>query len=803
MANKNMQGKQSAPRYASIMGQPHMLAYINREEEQMLYDAGGSGNPGPAGIPAFNPNDQGQNINSTQGTSYSGTESANAMMDSLMNATSNDDDNNSPESTNTTNTNVITNPDTEWKTTTMHGQTVQYTGTPGQGDFFLKDPGYMDPYEYMDLIGADYDEDGNWTYDNADGSTVYSDNAAFDMSHYNKDEDHAADVAFYAANPNATITTEQYGKAIVVAKALNVATGVLGLGYKAIVELQRRGILPGNTATSYFTENNVPETTQTDTDNTILEMAAAGATNEEITEALDDLAVDNSMENKVTALDAMSDAAFEGSNSEDVANNPENYFSDTYFSDNLNATIDPDTKGTNIDRETYAMGDQDDIGVSTIAEEDVALADEVTAGTAKGYNVEKVDGSLSDPKYQATAQTGTVTDDMQVDAEANVLDIEATSKGLNAVGRALNDFAKVDISRVIDTSTVQGKLLAEKLGEGNYVDSKSTILGQMEIISDEFKDSNGNPKIPSWAQAAARNVQKTIAFKGMTGSAATAALANAMMESTLGVAEKEASFFQTLTVENLDNRQEALINKASILSNMEMANLDARMTAAVQNAKSFLQMELTNLDNKQQTELLNTETRVDGLLEDARAVNAERLFSADADNDFTKFYDELSTRIDIHRSDTLNAMAKFNTGELNDNAEFQANLDLSREKFYTDIQYNIDLSNAKWRQSITLAEAEMEFDAAKLDAENMFALTSEGLNRTWDREDAYFDYIWKSSETELERSVDIYKVDKVYETEMRKIGNAEAIAKGKADYEVFKLIGDVADIAEDVWDVFN
>jgi len=41
------------PRETMIGGQPHMLAYINPEEEQMLYNAGGSGEPGPGGVPAF------------------------------------------------------------------------------------------------------------------------------------------------------------------------------------------------------------------------------------------------------------------------------------------------------------------------------------------------------------------------------------------------------------------------------------------------------------------------------------------------------------------------------------------------------------------------------------------------------------------------------------------------------------------------------------------------------------------------------------------------------------------------------
>jgi hypothetical protein len=801
MANKNMQGKQSAPRYASIMGQPHMLAYINREEEDMIRKAGGAGTPGPGGVPAYwtltEPSTWAGGSNYVEGAGFEGVGNFNAS-DNNTNPASNDDDNNSPASTNPTNTNVITNPDTEWKTTTMHGQTVQYTGTPGQGDFFLKDPGYMDPYEYMDLIGADYDKDGNWTYDNDDGSTVYSDNAAFDMSHYNKDEDHAADVAFYTANPDSNITTEQYGKAIAVAKALNVATGVLGLGYKAIVELQRRGILPGNTATSYFTENNVPETTQTSTDNVILEMAEAGATNEEIEEELKKITAQESIENKKLGLDTMADAAYGDSNVEDVTANPSSYFSDTYMSDRV-PDIDPDAAGTSIDKANYQMSEQAPVPIETVGS--TATVDNIVAQSADGYNVQTVDNTLTGEAYKANAQTGEITSNSTVDAAANTINIEETATGLNAVGKALDNFASVDTSRIIDTSTVQGKLLADSLGKNGYVDSNATIKGQLKIISAEFTDSEGNPRIPAWAQSTARNVSRTISFKGMTGTAAVATLSNALMESTLGIAEKEAQFFQTLSLENLSNEQEAVIQKASVLSNMELSNLDARMTAAVQNAKSFLQMDLSNLDNRQQAEILNTQTRVDGIFEDAKAINAERFFSADAANDFKKFYDELNYQVDKHRADSVNEMKRFNTGETNTGRQLQADRDLNREKFYTDLQYNIDLSNADWRQRVELAEYETEFQAARMDAEQMFSLTSEGLNKTWDREDSYFDNIWKSSETELKRFVDLYQIDKTYETEMRKINNEEAIAQGGADYELFKMVNDVFD--SDIWDFFD
>ena len=43
----------NVPRQAQLMNQPHMLAYINPQEEQMLRDMGGAGLPGPDGIPVY------------------------------------------------------------------------------------------------------------------------------------------------------------------------------------------------------------------------------------------------------------------------------------------------------------------------------------------------------------------------------------------------------------------------------------------------------------------------------------------------------------------------------------------------------------------------------------------------------------------------------------------------------------------------------------------------------------------------------------------------------------------------------
>lgn len=378
-------------------------------------------------------------------------------------------------------------------------------------------------------------------------------------------------------------------------------------------------------------------------------------------------------------------------------------------------------------------------------------AGQITDGVVEGYDVATIGDRLDNPQYNVDPVTGKIRDENLVDADSLQIDMQGAATGVNRdgtvnqTGEALNDYAIQKFSDIIDTSTVSGKLLAEQLGEGNYTDSKATILGQMEIISGQFVDANGNPKIPSWAQGAARNVSRTIAFKGMSGTAATAAMATAMMEASLGVAEKEAVFFQTLTTKNLDNRQKSIINKATILSKFELGNLDARETAAVNNAQAFLKMDLSNLTNEQQAEVINTQAKVQALFEDTGAENASRLFTAENQNDFTKFYDQMGVQIDTFNQEQLNLMRKFNTGEINDAAEFNAAMEDSRQKFYADMQFQIDTANAKWRQTVATTNTAMAFEAAAADVKALLDISQEGLNRTWDRADSMLDYIFKGS----------------------------------------------------------
>lgn len=431
-----------------------------------------------------------------------------------------------------------------------------------------------------------------------------------------------------------------------------------------------------------------------------------------------------------------------------IAANPQSFINGPLSLATQVPTIDAFTPGTNIN------GADPKYGLATGPNATAAQGTAATAGNVQGGKANSYEAALTEDKVKQAAMEaakGTVSNGALVDANGIVIDTTKTANGQNALGQALNQSAQQGITNIIDTSTLAGKMLAQTLGEGNYTDAKATLKGQLDILSAEFVDADGNPKIPTWAAGTARAVSKIAAFGGMTGSAATAAMATAIMEASIPVAQADATFFQTVTLQNLSNRQQSTINKASVLANLELANMDARMTAAVNNANAFMQMDLANLSNEQQSRVINTQSRVQSILEDAKSVNAQRLFTAQSQNEMDMFYDNLNASINQFNASQTNAMTQFNVGEQNSTSKFNAQLENQRQEFYKNMQYNIDVSNAKWRQTVTLTNNQMKFDAAATDVKNMVGISVEQLNQLWDRSDAMLDYIWKSSESAEER----------------------------------------------------
>jgi len=77
-------------------------------------------------------------------------------------------------------------------------------------------------------------------------------------------------------------------------------------------------------------------------------------------------------------------------------------------------------------------------------------------------------------------------------------------------------------------------------------------------------------------------------------------------------------------------------------------------------------------------------------------------------------------------------------------------LENERQQFYSKMQFAVDESNAKWRQSVATTNTQMAYDAAAIDTKNYLDLSQEGLNRLWDRTDSILDYVFKGAVSEEE-----------------------------------------------------
>ena len=425
-----------------------------------------------------------------------------------------------------------------------------------------------------------------------------------------------------------------------------------------------------------------------------------------------------------------------------------------------------------------------DLDVPTSAE--TATMQDSRTGGEGAYDVATTEDKIEDVVIGDVS--GELSEGTLIDQAAQV-DLGATARGETEVGSALKDFVSTDISNVIDTSTVAGKLLADELGSGNYVDAKTTVKGQLDILAKDMVDANGNPVIPTWAASGFRSVNRAMAFKGVTGTAAMAAIQGAIMESAIDIAKEDSDFFQTLTISNIDNEQQALINRANIMSKLEIQNLDNRQQALVQNSKSLLELDLTNLDNELQAEILNAEMRSQAIFDAAAEKNIQRKFQAQTEADLMQIYDTLATEVSTFNAKQRSAFAELSLDADLAEQKFNADLANDREQFQIKNQLLIDETNAKWRQDVTKFNKELEFTAAADDVKNSLSISAEALNRLWDETDQIFDYLWRSTENELDRASNLTSTIIGGEYRMRE---ARLAAKASKKSGLFSALGSIA-----------
>ena len=371
-----------------------------------------------------------------------------------------------------------------------------------------------------------------------------------------------------------------------------------------------------------------------------------------------------------------------------------------------------------------------------------------------GYNSASVTNAINETGTSANASTATASSGSLVDVDETQMALEG-----DAATDSLNDVAMYNTSNVLDTSTIAGKLVARDLGEFGFVDSKRTVVGQLDLLQKHFVDPNtGEYKIPGFMADMANSIKGSLNIKGADSQQITAKLATAMMSNLVGIADKEANIMNGIASENMTAKNAQFMQKARILSQLKIANADAKTQALTYNATVVKNLDLANLANQQQAGMLNASQRYLALFEDAKETNLGKRFDITNELDREQWYTTMSTNTGLAIAQMKDAFEKFNLGEVNATARANQAAEMRMFEFEKTHQHQIDQDNVGWRRQVMNTNTQMAFSAAQMDAKTILGITSEQHNRLWNRADMQFNYLATSSESQKDRDLKMFQM---------------------------------------------
>ena len=241
-------------------------------------------------------------------------------------------------------------------------------------------------------------------------------------------------------------------------------------------------------------------------------------------------------------------------------------------------------------------------------------------------------------------------------------------------------------------------------------------------------------------------------------------IANMNFTAEQQIALENSRAANTMELSNLSNKQAVIMAEAAALSQLDIANLNNRQQAAVVNAQNFLQMDMANLSNEQQTELFKSQQNIQALLTDQAAENAAAQFNATSENQTDQFFANLTANVGQFNASQANAMDQFNVNTVNALRQFNAEVQNQRDMFNAQNGLVVAQANAQWRQNIATlnnaAQNESNMDFAK----TINALTSKNLDEIWQRERDNMSFAFTSSESAMDRALQIVLADKELES---------------------------------------
>jgi len=306
----------------------------------------------------------------------------------------------------------------------------------------------------------------------------------------------------------------------------------------------------------------------------------------------------------------------------------------------------------------------------------------------------------------------------------------------------------------VQMAGVQGTVSAgsQATAATQQLDPQATVQYQLGQLMTAVQ--SGAP-LPPWASPAVRKVSGIMQARGLgSSSMAGAAITQALMESGVQIAARDADKYAAIQLQNLNNQQQTALSNAATYAAMDKANLNARLQGAVTEAQALLSVDLKNLDNKQKSDTLTYSSLVQGLFKDAAEDNARQQFNAKNELQVEEFFAELGSQVETANANRTAAMRQFNTGEMNAMYQFNAQMQDSRDKFNANMGFAVDQSNVVWRREINTASTAIQNETNRINTQNLYNASQNALNSLWQqyRDNASWNY--QKSENALQRQHD-------------------------------------------------
>jgi len=273
------------------------------------------------------------------------------------------------------------------------------------------------------------------------------------------------------------------------------------------------------------------------------------------------------------------------------------------------------------------------------------------------------------------------------------------------------------------------------------VDPRSTVQGQLALLQDQFAEG----ETPIWAQGALRQANALMAQRGLgSSSVAAEAITNALMQSAIPIAQQDASFYQTVTMQNLSNEQQT-----------EMTKFNARLTSIFNDQAAENTARNINAASANDLAQFYSNLSQNVVLTNASAYNAMEQFNSTAQNQMNQFAAELGLTADQINMDAVNEMAQFNAEQLSNVSQFNASMKNNREQFQVQNQIAIDASNVQWRRDVNTSNTAATNAAIQMDVQNLLGLQQNALNNIWDHYDTVLNFAFKEEQSALDRATQL------------------------------------------------